>query len=156
VPDETTDGMLHSAPALNAFMKTKSQPCSLRASGFVASVATFLALCLFASGCTTLQSVALPTPGPAPAGKAFAVHVGDSVEIQTKAGPTLTFKVTAVEPDALVGEKVRVKYDDMSTLQVRRIAKGYTAMTAGAVVSTILLVGLIYALAHMGPGMSGG
>ncbi len=112
-------------------------------------IATLLSASLLLSGCTTMRSVAVPAPGQT----GVAVQVGDHLEVQTKAGQTLTFTVTQIEPDAFAGKDVRVKFDDISGLQVRRIDQRRSAAAATGVVAVVLIVGLAVGLSKMGPGL---
>ena len=100
------------------------------------AIVALLSASLLLSGCTTMHSVAVPTSSS----QTLAVHVGDHLEVQTKAGHVQTFTVTQIEPDAFVGKDVRVKFDDISGLQVRKIQP---AKTAGMVVAVAVLIGLV-------------
>jgi hypothetical protein len=137
-------------------MKTSIRLQRDRFSRFTPIVAIVVALSLFVSGCTTMQSVAVPGPRPDGAEQPVTVSAGDEVEIHLRNGQIYSFKVTAIESDSLVGGKIRVKFSDMTELKVRKVSKGYTAVTVGAILTTVLIGVVVYALAHMGPGMSGG
>jgi len=105
------------------------------------AVVTVTCGCLLLSGCTTLQSVALPAQGTQP----LPVRVGDKVEVQTITGQTLAFVITQIEPDALIGSDVRVNIVDITGLKVRRVAK----IRTGAMVVTVgLLAGLAILLSQ--------
>jgi hypothetical protein len=94
-------------------------------------------LCAFSyllMSCTTLEG--RPIPGTGTPQTLTTAQVGNRVVVTTKAGETKTFKVTAVEPDALVGKDVRIAYADMSTLSVRRVKAAQTLL----VVATVALV----------------
>jgi hypothetical protein len=104
----------------------------------VASVLSFLV-----TSCTSLHTVAIPSPeNPS---LLPAVKAGDSVEVTTKTMERKTFEVTAVEADALVGRGVRVPYAEMATLEVKRIRKG---PTAALIVGIVIVVGSIIAAAQ--------
>ncbi len=110
----------------------------------------FVAVFLVTS-CTSMQSVSIPsgeTPPTLP-----AVKVGDTVAILTKDLKKKSFKVHAVEADALVGESDRVAYADMATLSVKQIHKGATTV---AVVLGVLLVWVLVAAAELGDEWGGG
>ncbi|MGH6628209.1 MAG: hypothetical protein ACREB3_00595 [Burkholderiales bacterium] len=96
-----------------------------------------------------MQSVAVPTPSS----QTLAVHVGDHIEVQTKAGQALSFTVTQIEPDAFAGKNVRVKFDDISGLQVRKLDKAQSAKGAAITVGLVLIAGLVVGLSKMGPGL---
>jgi len=103
-------------------------------------------LCVFSyllMSCTTLESRPIPGTGT-PQAKATA-QVGNRVVVTTKAGETKTFKVTAVEPDALVGRDVRIAYADMSTLSVKRVKAGQTVLVVLTIVLVIAIAGTIKA-----------
>ena len=93
------------------------------------------------TGCTSLQPVPL---GDAPP-QTLSVPVGEQVRVTRKDGSKQSFKVTAVEPDALVGDNVRVRYDEIATLEVRQrdrdksIGLLVVSMIGAVVVTAILL-----------------
>ena len=101
------------------------------------------------SACTSMQSVQMPGATQVP-----AVAVGEEVSVSRVDGQKLKFKVTAVEPDALVGAEVRVRYQDIAKLEVRRHDRNETG-TVVAIVSGALVLALGYALSHMPPPMMG-
>src|SRR5687767_9928234 len=68
------------------------------------------------TSCTSLHRVSIP--GSETTATVPAVQVGDSVVVNTRTGEEKKFKVTAIEPDALVGKDVRVPYADMASLSV--------------------------------------
>jgi|SRR5882672_5880142 len=113
------------------------------------SIAWIITLVFALSACTSLQGV----PMPAEPGKTPAVKVGEQVEVTNKKGETLKFRVTALEPDALVGKNVRVPYTDISILQVERTDPAQTGVTVWIVAGVILTGLLIYALDHTSPGI---
>ena len=103
-------------------------------------------LCAFSfllTSCTTLQSVAIP--GTAPPSSLPSAQVGNRVVVTTKAGEKKTFRVTAVEPDALVGKNVRIAYADMSTLSVKRVKAAQTLLVVATVALVIAIAGTIKA-----------
>jgi hypothetical protein len=104
---------------------------------------------LWTSGCTSMQTVQMPGRAQVP-----AVATGEYVSVTRIDGQKLEFKVTAVEPDALAGEKVRVPYRDIAKLEVRRHDRNETG-TVVAIVSGALVIALGYALAHVAAPMPG-
>jgi hypothetical protein len=90
------------------------------------------------TSCTTLDHVSIP--GSETTSTVPAVSVGDSVLITTKTGNEKSFKVTAVEPDALAGKHERVLYADMASLSVKRGDKAATTLAVALVVLGILIV----------------
>ncbi|HSD75565.1 MAG TPA: hypothetical protein VLB75_12415 [Steroidobacteraceae bacterium] len=101
------------------------------------------------SACTSMQSVPMPGHAQVP-----AVAVGEEVSVTRVDGQKLTFKVTAVEPDALVGAGVRVRYQDIAKLEVRRHDRNETG-TVVAVLGGAVMIALGYALSHIPPPMMG-
>lgn len=100
------------------------------------AIALVCVVSFLVTSCTSLHSVAIPSPeNPA---LLPAVKVGDTVDITTKTTGHKTFEITAVEADALVGKGVRVPYADMATLNVKRIRKG---PTAALIVGIVFVVG---------------
>ena len=108
----------------------------------VAAVALTLSLSLFFTGCTSLQTV--PLTGVA--GPTVVVRPGDEVQVQTKDGQVHTFKVTAIESDALAAGQVRIRYDAMATLRVRRLDKSKTALVV--VVAVAVAAGAAFIASH--------
>ena len=103
------------------------------------------------SGCASFQDVQIPTaeqPTAAP-----AVKVGETAEVTTRDGAKQRFKVTAVEADALVGQDVRVAYQDMTSLRVERESASGNK-TAWIVVGVLVVGGLIAAASGGGGGSS--
>jgi hypothetical protein len=97
------------------------------------------------SACTSMQTVQMPGRTQVP-----AVAVGEDVAVTRFDGQELKFKVTAVEPDALVGAEVRVPYQDIAKLEVRRHDAGETNAVV-AVVGGVLLALSFAALASVAP-----
>jgi hypothetical protein len=97
-------------------------------------IALLCTLSFLLTSCTTLQGVRIP--GATTPTSLATAQVGDKVVVTLKTGETKTFRVTAVEPDALVGEDLRIAYADMSTVSVKRMHVEHTVL----VVATIGLV----------------
>lgn len=104
---------------------------------------------VWTSACTSMQNVAMPGQAQVP-----AVAVGEEVSVTKVDGQKLTFKVTAVEPDALIGAGVRVRYQDIAKLEVRRHDRNETG-TVVAVLGGAVVLALGYALSHIPPPMMG-
>ena len=115
-----------------------TKPCPLP--GLRAIVAMLLGVSILFTGCTTLRSVPVPAPGQP---QTESVKIGDKVEVVTKNGGKLAFTVTAIESEAFVGNAkevatpIRVSYDDIAGLQVRRVDALHTT---GAVVVAVVAV----------------
>jgi len=105
-------------------------------------VAAIITFCFFLTGCVSLQGVPMPPPGQKP-----AVEVGEKVEVTTRDSRTLRFKVTAVEPDALVGKDVRVGYSEITSLQAERADAAQTGLIVWIVLGIVAVVAVaaIYA-----------
>ena len=122
--------------------------------GFRSIVALLAGVSVLLSGCVSMHSVSPPVPGQP---QTVSVKIGDKVEVQTKSGEKLAFTVTAIEPEALVGKakeavnEMRVRYQDIASLQVERVDKVRTAVVV--VVSIVVLVGV--AIAASGGVMGG-
>jgi hypothetical protein len=65
------------------------------------------------------------------------VTVGDTVRVLTKHGDRPQFKVTQIQPDALVGDEVQISYDDMVFVERLTVS---TAKTAGIGAMVVLVV----------------
>ncbi len=105
---------------------------------------------VWTSACTSLQTV--PMPGAVQ--QVPAIGVGEEVSVIQVDGRKLNFKVTAVEPDALVGPDVRVRYEDIAKLEVRRADQRETSAVIAVVGGVLLTVSIALAslaVAPMGP-----
>ncbi len=122
--------------------------------GFRLAVAMLTIVSVLLSGCTTLRSVPLPAAGQP--GQAVTVKVGDDVQVQLKSGEALAFKITAIEPDALVGKKaqnggdVRTRFQDMTGLRVKRVDPVRTGAAVLGGAAVLAVVALLVAAASGG------
>jgi hypothetical protein len=113
-----------------------TKPCPLP--GLRSIVALLLAVSILFTGCTTLRSVPVPAPGQP---QTESVKIGDKVEVVTKNAGKLAFTVTAIESEAFVGKAkevatpIRVNYQDIAGLQIRRLDALHTT---GAVVVVVV------------------
>ena len=98
------------------------------------AVALLTVAAFLATGCTSLQPVALNSSATSVARP--DVKPGESVVVTKKDGTKQTFTVLEVKDDALVGHNTRVPYTDMSSLEVKRAdgSSNKTALIVGAVV----------------------
>jgi hypothetical protein len=114
------------------------------------AIALFAVSAFLATGCASLQPVALDHS----AGHVErpAVNVGESVVVKTTGGQTRKFTVTSVDDDALVGKGVRVPYADMTSLDVTR--QGEHKMSTGVIVG--IVVGVVALAVALGGGGGGG
>ena len=113
------------------------------------AVALIVTTSFLMTSCASFQDVQIPT---ADQSAAPAVQVGQTVEATTRDGAKKRFKVTAVDKDALVGEDVRVAYQDMTSLRVQTETAG-SNKTAWIVVG-VLSVAAVAAAAGGGGGGS--
>jgi len=98
------------------------------------------------SGCSSFEEVPVhrpapvdqPAPAPHPAAQVPAVRVGERVQVTWLDGRKESFRVTAVEPDALVGKGVRVPYSDIAVLKVMRANGDRTAIVVSTVAGIVL------------------
>ena len=88
----------------------------MRTESWRRAIALIVSISFLITSCASFQDVQIPT---ADQSAAPAVQVGQTVEATTRDGTKKTFKVTAVEKDALVGQDVRVAYQDMTSLRVQ-------------------------------------
>lgn len=113
------------------------------------AVALIVITSFLTTSCASFKDVQVPTSE-----QTSAVKVGDTVEATTRDGAKKQFKVTAVEADALVGEDVRVAYQDMTSLRVKQEASAESKKTTWLVVGLIAAVGVIAAASGGGGGGS--
>ena len=92
-----------------------------------------LSASLMTTSCTTVRDV--PLPAIIDATHLQGVHVGDRVEVTRKNGTSESFRVTAIEGDALLGKTVRVSYSDISSIEVHRFS---VWRTSGVVVGVLV------------------
>ena len=77
---------------------------------------------------------------------AAGVKPDDYVEITTFDGQELAFKVLRVEPEALVGEGVRVERAEIETLEVTEPSLGrMAAVIGGTGLAVFLIIGFVVA-----------
>ena len=101
------------------------------------ALAVLLSIALITtSACTSLRAV--PLSGSS--AQTLAVKVGDRVRVTHKGGLQEVFDVSAIENDALVGPNVRVTYDDIALLEVKRFDKGETLTLAAILTAAVLFV----------------
>ena len=124
----------------------------------------FIALLVFAGGCTSVRTVDNGT-----AQSARKVEVGDIVRIVTHSGQQIELEVTDVDKERLTGvrrkktgravtgyeidpadkdsteETLRVPFDDVATVQVRGLDGWKTAALVGSTVAVLWLIGLALA-----------
>ena len=131
---------------------------STRKSRFRSLVALMTGVSVLFTGCVSMRSVPLPVSGQ-PA-QTVAVKVGDKVQVQTKSGETFVFKVTSVESDTLVGKvdplgkEVRIKYQDIASLQVERVDAVRTSLAG--VETVLIIVGVATLVFVLSGGIGGG
>ena len=115
---------------------------------FRSIVALLLGMSVLFSGCVTMKSVPVPAPGQS--AEAVVVKVGDKVEVQTRTGEKYAFTITVIESDTLVGktsssaQEVRVKFQDMASLQVAKVDPARTALAG--VGGIVIVVGVAFLL----------
>jgi hypothetical protein len=101
------------------------------------ALAVLLSIALITtSACTSLRAV--PLSGSS--AQTLAVKVGDRVRVTHKDGLQENFAVTAIENDALVGANVRVTYDDIALLEVKRFDKRGTVVLTAILTAAVLFV----------------
>jgi PBP1b-binding outer membrane lipoprotein LpoB len=111
---------------------TKSPAINSSIACFRSIVTLLLGVSVLLSGCVSMQNAPVPTAGQP---SSVVVKVGDKVEVQTRIGEMVAFKVTAIEPEALAGKDVRVLYRDILSLRVERLDKTRTTfLVVGAIV----------------------
>lgn len=105
----------------------------------------FIALVLVAAllgACTTSRPIDMGAGIDLAAG----VQPDDYVEVTTFDGQELAFKVLQVEPEALVGENLRVERVQIETLEVTEPSLGRTAAVIGGTgLAVFLIVGFVVA-----------
>ena len=79
--------------------------------------ASAVAAALIFSGCTSIQSV----PRSGLADPASAVKTGDNVTCILRDGSKASFRVTAIEPTAIIGGEQRVAIADVEEITVERL-----------------------------------
>lgn len=78
-----------------------------------------VALVFMLGGCATMEYVPINRSRPETVQTQLAV--GDTVHIRLQNGDEWQFKVTALEPDTIVGRDVRIAYRDIDLLEIRTV-----------------------------------
>ncbi len=107
------------------------------------SVAWLVAAAMMGGGCTTMKSNQMPPEALQEQIRSGSIVLaGDEVSVVTGNGKEHTFRVSAVEPDAILGtvegESVTIPIDDVLALRTREVSVGRTALAG---VGVYLLVG---------------
>ncbi len=97
------------------------------------------------AGCTTLRPVENASD---PADVKSKVHVNDRVQVTTRDGQSNYFLVTDIGPETIAGNTrrgrhVEVPYQQISSLEVRRV----NAPRSWALVGVLLVGGVLYSIA---------
>jgi hypothetical protein len=106
-------------------------------------VVASLVLVAMVVGCTATRRVDVA----APESLADQVQADDQVRIVTVDGRVLTFEVTQVEPDAVVGPGVRVERHEIAELEATRFSPARTAGLVGGTGLTAVGIALIIFIA---------
>lgn len=107
---------------------------------FRALVALLISVCLV--GCTSMKAVDVPTSSRPP-----DFSVGDTIQISTKSGASYKLKVTELAQSSVSGtddsgKRMKVRFDQIATVQVEKLSTG---KTAGAGLGfSLLIVGLLF------------
>jgi hypothetical protein len=92
-------------------------------------------------GCTSLQTIEAP---PDKLHEQIRhdnlVKVGDKVRIITEDKKEHQFVVTAINEDEIRGEDVTIPIDSIVTVETRKVSAGKTALLAGGITGTVLVV----------------
>jgi hypothetical protein len=81
--------------------------------------------CFATLGCTTVQPLSAERTQ-----LSQTLHPNDRVQIVTKSGQSLKFKVEKIDESGLHGAGQNVAYDDMQSISVEKISAGRTALVA--------------------------
>jgi hypothetical protein len=87
-------------------------------------------------GCTTFKPIDLESfadPGR-------EIDVGDTVLVQTSAGQTVKFTVTAIDSNSLHGKDHEILFDDIEEIQVRQSQEGINRVLAGGMLIALAVV----------------
>jgi hypothetical protein len=93
--------------------------------------AILISICLAGAGCTTTRTV--PVPRSDTARLASRIEPGTRIIVTLRSGQTRSFRVTAVESDAVVGGQLRIPLADIEKIQAVQIRKISVARTAGVI-----------------------
>lgn len=99
-------------------------------------------------GCTSLQTIeAPPDKLHEQIRHENLLKVGDKVKIITEDQKDYQFVVTAINQDEIRGEDVTIPIDSIAAVQTRELSTGKTALLAGGITATMLVVMIIIAIA---------
>jgi hypothetical protein len=92
-------------------------------------------------GCTSLQTIeAPPDKLHEQIRNENLVKVGDKVRVITEDKKEHQFVVTAINEDEIRGEDVTIPIDSIVTVETRKVSAGKTALLAGGITGTVLVV----------------
>jgi hypothetical protein len=94
-----------------------------------------ICICLSATGCTTTRT--LPRPAAGVELQSAGLKAGDKVIVTLTSGQVRSFRLTAIEADALAGKDVRIAFADIEKLQSRKVSGRKVAAIVGATVVVI-------------------
>jgi hypothetical protein len=106
------------------------------------AVVILISFCLVGAGCTTTRT--LPVPRTAAESGTNRIEIGSKVVVTLRSGETRAFRVTAVEPDALLGKGLRISIADIEKIQQKEISGRRTA--AALVGGTLAVLAGVYAI----------
>ena len=102
-----------------------------------------LIMVMLVSSCTSMQALEAPIQ--------LTLKVGDLVEVDTNSGEQFKFAIGELNDTEMISEDgQKIAYEDISDIGVRRISP---LKTAGAIVFTVGLVGLITSGGGGSPGI---
>ena len=112
---------------------------------FRSVIAVFTAFCLVA--CTSMR----PIDATRPESVRATVRVGDEVSVNASNGKTYLLVLTAVDDEKIVGtgdnKKVTIRYEQIKSIEVRKVSAGKTAGLTLGVIGAILLTAIIVFIA---------
>ncbi len=97
-----------------------------------------LSLFVFLSGCTTLTKL-----DNSPSSLTSKLQEGDKVQIDTKDGRSIEFKVKDITGTSISGENVKVLLDDVDTIKRKKVDGAKTAIVGVAGYLTVVMVMIV-------------
>ena len=104
---------------------------------------TMICVTVLLTGCTTMNPVDLATDQS----MASVLQPNDFVRVWMRDGRVLELKLTAIEPDALVGAEQRLPLKDVVRVEKRGFSAPRTTLLVLAITASVLAA-LVLALSH--------
>ncbi len=98
-------------------------------------IAMAIVVLVFLSGCTTLTKIE-----KSPSSIASNIQKGDKIKVVTNDGTAMDIKVKEMSDTSIIGESIQIKYDDIETIEKKKMDGTKTAIVGVAGYLTVVSV----------------